>query len=86
MPVKIIKKGKFKGVKIKTNKKGYLINVTNPKGYKKSVTLVQVGDRPGFTAVSSKTFRPIKNVKSSRSETVLAERLIKRGHKKIEFR
>jgi len=68
---------------VKKYKSGYLNEVINPKGKKRSVYLFQ-GDRRGYTAAYSSTHRRLSG--SSMNAERYAVRLAKKGHKKVTFR
>lgn len=62
---------------------GFLSEVVNPHGKKKSVYIYQ-GMKPGFSAAYTGTLRRLPG--SSRSAEAYARRLARSGHKRVEFR
>jgi len=73
-----------KKCKIKEKRKnGYLSEVINPCGKKKSVYIYQ-GRKSGFSVKYTTSGRSISG--SSNNAEALARKLAKKGHKKVTFR
>ena len=77
-----IKKGYYKGLRVKKSKTGLITHIRNPKGKRKPVAISQDG-RPGFTA-HYKT-KPYRDVKRGKDAERLGAQVAKKGHKSVEF-
>lgn len=74
--------GKYKGIKYK-RKNGLVSQVSNPKGKKSEVAIVQRGNYSGFTAVYRKGLKGFLG--RSRNAEKLAGDLAYKGHRLVTF-
>jgi len=78
-----VTKGRYKGLFVKKNKKGYITSVFNPKGKLKHVAISQRGNYSGFTA--HYVTKPYRKVARSKNAEGMAGRLAKKGHRIVTF-
>ena len=82
MPRRLIKRKTRCMIKRKYDRSGYLSEVINPCGKKKSVDIIEPANRSGFAARLSDGKKPFAYGKNAE---VLMTRLAKKGYKRVRF-